>query len=102
MLQILQVVASHALNFITKYNLKNNIKHFYYYKNGSRIVFTKSNAAINNDLYLFDFSGDDWYVKINNKEVSSQRNNNSFVKLNYNFYNNYKIQIIIILNFAIL
>ena len=78
-------------NLITKYNLKNNIKHFYYYKNGNRIIFTKSNATINNDLYLVDFSGDDWYVKINNKEVSSQEiTDNSFIELNYNFYNKYK------------
>lgn len=78
-------------NLLTKYNLKNNIKHFYYYKNGSRIIFTKSNANINNDLYLVDFSGDDWYVKINDKEVSSQEiSNNSFIELNYNFYNKYK------------
>ena len=26
----------------------------YYYKNGNRIIFTKSNATINNDLYLFN------------------------------------------------
>lgn len=78
-------------NLLTKYNLKNNIKHFYYYKNGSRIIFTKSNATVSNDLYLVDFSGDDWYVKINNNEVSSQEiSNNSFIELNYNFYKNYK------------
>lgn len=78
-------------NLITKYNLKNNIKHFYYYKNGNRIIFTKSNAEVSNDLYLVDFSGDDWYVKINNKEVSSQEiTDNSFIELNYNFYNKYK------------
>ena len=84
-------------NLITKYNLKNNIKHFYYYKNGSRIIFTKSNASVSNDLYLVDFSGvkienkTDWYVKINNKEVSSNEiKNDSFIELNYNFYNKYK------------
>lgn len=84
-------------NLITKYNLKNNIKHFYYYKNGSRIIFTKSNASVSNDLYLVDFSGldigekEDWYVKINNKEVSSNEiKDNSFIELNYNFYNKYK------------
>lgn len=84
-------------NLITKYNLKNNIKHFYYYKNGSRIIFTKSNASVSNDLYLVDFSGveigdkKDWYVKINNKEVSSNEiKDNSFIELNYNFYNKYK------------
>lgn len=78
-------------NLLTKYNFKNNIKHFYYYKNGSRIIFTKSNATVSNDLYLVDFSGEDWYVKINNKEVSSQEiKDNSFVELNYNFYNNYR------------
>lgn len=84
-------------NLITKYNLKNNIKHFYYYKNGSRIIFTKSNATISNDLYLVDFSGleirdkKDWYVKINNKEVSSKEiKDSSFIELNYNFYNKYK------------
>jgi hypothetical protein len=86
-------------NLLTKYNLKNNIKHFYYYKNGSRIIFTKSNASVNNDLYLVDFSKthigagiiNNWYVKINNKEVSSQEiNDNSFIELNYNFYNKYK------------
>ena len=77
-------------NLITKYNLKNNIKHLYYYKNGSRIIFTKSNASVRNDLYLVDFSGLDWYVKINNKEVSSNEiKDNSFIELNYNFYNKY-------------
>jgi len=88
-----------VFNLITKYNLKNNIKHFYYYKNGSRIIFTKSNALVNNDLYLFDFSKtiinggiiNNWYVKINNKEVSSEEiKDNSFIELNYNFYNKYK------------
>ena len=84
-------------NLITKYNLKNNIKHFYYYKNGSRIIFTKSNASVSNDLYLVDFSGVEigdkkkWYVKINNKEVSSEEiKDNSFIELNYNFYNKYE------------
>ena len=78
------------VNLITKYNLKNNIKHFYYYKNGSRIIFTKSNATISNDLYLVDFSKNEWYVKINNKEVSSQEiTGKSFIELNYNFYKNY-------------
>ena len=84
-------------NLITKYNLKNNIKHFYYYKNGSRIIFTKSNAQVSNDLYLVDFSGvkiedkTDWYVKINNKEVySDEIKDNSFIELNYNFYNKYR------------
>lgn len=80
-------------NLLTKYNLKNNIKHFYYYKNGSRIIFTKSNATVNNDLYLVDFSGDDCYVKINNNEVSfssQEITSNSFIELNYNFYNKYK------------
>lgn len=86
-------------NLITKYNLKNNIKHFYYYKNGSRIIFTKSNAEVSNDLYLVDFSQtniddkviNNWYVKINNKEVSSQEiRDTSFIELNYNFYNKYK------------
>jgi len=78
-------------NLITKYNLKNNIKHFYYYKNGSRIIFTKSNATVSNDLYLVDFSVVDWYVKINNNEVSSEEiKDNSFIELNYNFYNKYK------------
>jgi len=87
-------------NLITKYNLKNNIKHFYYYKNGSRIIFTKSNAKVSNDLYLVDFSQtiidngeiiNDWYVKINNKEVSFEEiKDNSFIELNYNFYNKYK------------
>ena len=86
-----------VFNLITKYNLKNNIKHFYYYKNGSRIIFTKSNANVSNDLYLVDFSGvkiedkTDWYVKINNKEVSSDEiKDNSFIELNYNFYNKYE------------
>ena len=86
-----------VFNLITKYNLKNNIKHFYYYKNGSRIIFTKSNANVSNDLYLVDFSGvkienkTDWYVKINNKEVSSDEiKDNSFIELNYNFYNKHK------------
>ena len=92
-------VTVNTFNLITKYNLKNNIKHFYYYKNGGRIIFIKSNASVNNDLYLVDFSKtnigvgevNDWYVKINNKEVSSQEiTDNSFIELNYNFYNKYK------------
>jgi len=87
-----------VFNLITKYNLKNNIKHFYYYKNGSRIIFTKSTAHVSNDLYLVDFSAsiignrviNNWYVKINNKKVSSNEiKNNSFIELNYNFYNKY-------------
>ena len=86
-----------VFNLITKYNLKNNIKHFYFYKNGNRIIFTKSNAHVSNDLYLVDFSGvkiedkTDWYVKINNKEVySDEIKDNSFIELNYNFYNKYE------------
>ena len=89
------VTTINIFNLITKYNLKNNIKHFYYYKNGNRLIFKKSNKNVKNDLYLLDFSGNDWYVKINNKEqIFNTRSffnpDNSFIELNYNFYNKYK------------
>ena len=83
-------------NLITKYNLKNNIKHFYYYKNGTRIIFTKSNVPFNDDLYLLNISGVNSFVKINNKNIiltttsSNKHINVSLIELNYNFYNKYK------------
>lgn len=83
-------------NLITKYNLKNNIKHFYYYKNGTRIIFTKSNVPFNDDLYLLNISGNNLFVKINNKinilttSSSNKHIDVSLIELNYNFYNKYK------------
>ena len=88
--QLSGTLSTYIFNLITKYNLKNNIKHFYNYKNGSRIIFIKNNANVNNDLYLVDFSGNNWYVKINNKEKIFKPSDNSFIELNYNLYDKYK------------
>ena len=84
-------------NLITRYNIKNNIIHFNYYKkNENRLIFKKSNVTISNDLFLFDFSNNvdkDLYFTINDISFLYSIENaidNSFIFSNYNLYYSYK------------
>ena len=84
-------------NFLTLYNLKNNIKHLYNYNNReNRIIFKKSNKDVDNDLYLIENNiittgSKTWTIKINNNNKTFITNiDSSAIELNYNFYYSYK------------
>jgi len=86
---------SYTFNLLTKYNLKNNIKYFYYYKNGPRIIFKKSNVDISNDLYLIKTKSHNestWSFNLNgtNKTYDSDKANEKIININFNLYEPYK------------
>jgi len=89
------VLLEKIFNLLTLYNLKNNIKHLYNYKNSeNRIIFKKSNKNIDNDLYLIKNDKDDndfWRVKINDEiQIFTGKIETPIIELNYNFYYGYK------------
>ena len=78
--------------FINKYNLKNNIKFFFKDNNFNkpRIIFSKSYENVNNDdLFLFDNSNN-----LTNTDILYEKNvsinTNELLKIQLNFYNNFK------------